>query len=64
MSDRTIPSVSGHVANLSDLHINDHMRAGDGIVTAHGFETVLDDNLDVAIMAGDLTDVPALPWGS
>lgn len=62
MSYRTIPCVSGRVAILSDPHINSYVRAGDDFVTAHGLESVLDENLDAVIVAGDLTDGPALPW--
>lgn len=58
-----IPYRTGRVAIFSDLHIDSYMSAGRDVITSLGFETVIKDDLDALIIAGDLSDGPAARWG-
>ncbi|UOA16900.1 metallophosphoesterase family protein [Sulfitobacter dubius] len=58
-----IPYRTGRVAILSDLHIDSYMSSGRDVITSLGFETVIKDDLDALIIAGDLSDGPAARWG-
>ena len=55
---------TGRIAILSDLHIDSYMSAGRDVITSLGIESVIDDDLDALIIAGDLSDGPAVRWGA
>lgn len=59
-----IPYRTGRIAILSDLHIDSYMRAGRDLITALGFESFINNSLDAIIVAGDLSDGPAVRWGA
>tara|TARA_R110002049_G_scaffold308898_1_gene514752 strand:- start:934 stop:1806 length:873 start_codon:yes stop_codon:yes gene_type:complete len=59
-----IPYRTGQVAILSDLHVDSYMSAGRDVITSLCFENVIKDDLDALIIAGDLSDGPAIKWGA
>ena len=63
MTDK-IPYRTGRIAILSDLHIDSYMRAGRDLITALGFESLINNGIDALIIAGDLSDGPAARWSA
>ena len=59
-----IPYRTGRIAILSDLHIDSYMRAGRDVITALGFESLINNGIDALIIAGDLSDGPAARWSA
>lgn len=59
-----IPYRTGRIAILSDLHVDSYISVGRDMITSLGFESVINDDLDALIIAGDFSDGPAARWGA
>jgi len=58
----TISYNSGHIAILSDLHLDSYVRTGSDFVTAHRLEVLFNYSIDALIIAGDLINGPGSRW--